>query len=456
MSETRSKETELSAALRNMRFKTRPRLVWTDEGGERAAIVEDRVVIGATSKSGIFLRDNTVSRLHAELDPREDGLWVRDLQSRNGTWIDDVRVTGGLVPDGGVLRIGTTSIRVTYGPADSAPVDVWPSSTFGPLLGESPKMRELFALLALIAKSEASALIQGETGTGKELVARAIHDASARKAGPFVVVDCAALAESVLDAELFGHARGAFTGAVGQRAGAFEAADGGTVFLDEIGEVPLALQPKLLRVIESRTVRRVGEVEHRAIDVRFVSATHRDLLAMVSQGLFREDLYFRLSVLPATLPPLRERPRDVAPLIAHFAARSGGALTISAAEVTHLAQHPWAGNVRELRNFVERALALGLERAMQSLDGGRVTLPPAAAAEEAPMTQRDSVEGKDGPPHPSFDLSFREFRDAWGEDGERRYVVHLLEKHARDTTRVAAAAQIDRSYVYRLMRKYDL
>ena len=449
MSETRSQDTELSAALRHVRFKTRPKLVWTEQGVEKTATVNDRAVLGAASSSGVIVRDSTVSRVHAELDPREDGLWVRDLQSRNGTWIDDVRVTGGLIPDGGTLRVGTTSMRVVYGPADSAPVEVWPTSTFGPLLGDSPRMRELFALLALVARSDAAALVQGETGTGKELVARAIHDASPRSAGPFVVVDCAALAESVLDAELFGHARGAFTGAVGQRAGAFEAAHGGTVFLDEIGEVPLALQPKLLRVMESKTVRRVGEVEHRAIDVRFVSATHRDLLSMVAQGLFREDLYFRLSVLPATLPSLRERPRDIPLLIAHFAARSGGSLTLPAAESSRLQLHPWAGNVRELRNFVERALALGLERAMQSLDGGgRATAPPPAPPPAAAPA--------DVAPHASFDLPFREFRDAWGDDGERQYISYLLARYARDTLKIAAAAQIDRSYVYRLLRKYDL
>lgn len=461
--DTRSKDTDISPAIRNIRFRARPRLTWTQDGAEKTFTVEDRVVVGATSQSGIYLRDSTVSRVHAELESREDGLWVRDLMSRNGTWIDGVRVTGGLVPDGGTLRIGASSIRVAYGHADSAAVQMWPTSTFGPLLGDSPKMRELFALLALLAKSEAAVMVQGETGTGKELVARAIHEASPRSTGPFVVVDCAALAESVLDAELFGHARGAFTGSVGQRAGAFEAAHGGTVFLDEIGEVPLALQPKLLRVIESKTVRRLGEVEHRAIDVRFVSATHRDLLAMVAQGLFREDLYFRLSVLPAMLPPLRERPRDVPALLAHFAGRSGGTLAVPQAAAEQLQRHPWAGNVRELRNFVERALALGLDRALATLDGSRGTsLPPPAvtsapvADEPEPMTQRDSGEMLAGLPQAFLTLPFREFRDRWGEDGERRYVVHHLEACDRDTTRVATAMGIDRSYVYRLMRKYGL
>jgi DNA-binding NtrC family response regulator len=465
MDETRRAETATRASLRAMRYTTRPRLVWGDGAASRSVVVDRALVVGATSTAGVFLHDPTVSRVHAELEPRDDGLWVRDLDSKNGVWIEEVRVSGGLVPNGGRLRIGSTTLRVTYDPAESVAVDGWPTGAFGPLFGDSPRMRELFALLARVARSDAPALVRGETGTGKELVARAIHDASPRKDGPFVVVDCAALAESVLDAELFGHAKGAFTGAAGARAGAFEAAHGGTVFLDEIGEVPLALQPKLLRVIESRTVRRLGEVAHRSLDVRFVSATHRDLLAMVAQGAFREDLYFRLSVLPVAVPALRERPRDVGSLAAKFASRTGEALTLSHAALARMEAHAWPGNVRELRNFVDRALALGLPAALSALDAATaapkvephaegVALAPDPVNDEAPQTERDRPRGGDA--HPSFDLHYREFRDAWGEDGERRYVVHLLERHARDTTAMAVAAGIDRSYVYRLMRKYGL
>ena len=200
-------------------------------------------------------------------------------------------------------------------------MELWPGPQFGRLIGPSVKMRELFARLARIARAPASVLIEGETGTGKELVARAIHDASPRAGRPFVVIDCGALPENLLDAELFGHARGAFTGAVAARAGAFESAEGGTVFLDEIGELPLGVQPKLLRVLESRAVRRLGENDHRPVDVRVLSATHRDLRTMVNSRAFREDLYFRLAVLPVRVPPLRERPGDIIALAQHFLPR---------------------------------------------------------------------------------------------------------------------------------------
>jgi len=206
------------------------------------------------------------------------------------------------------------------GSPETAPVHTGLCSCFPRLVGSSPAMRDLFARLHRLAFSEASVLVQGETGTGKELVARAVHDASPRAGGPFVIVDCGAIPESLLEGELFGHAKGAFTGASGARKGVIEAADGGTLFLDEIGELPLTMQPKLLRVIESRSLRRLGEPAYRPVNVRFISATHRDLRLMVNERGFREDLYFRLSVLPITIPPLRERPADIPTLVEHFLA----------------------------------------------------------------------------------------------------------------------------------------
>src|SRR6185369_2205461 len=249
-----------------------PEVTWTDQRGQVITrIVDGRTVVGAAPDVGLVLADPAVSRLHAELDPQDSGLWVRDLGSRNGTYVEGIRVLAACVPDGGKLRIGDSQLTVRY--AQSATrVELWPASSFGSLVGPSVKMRELFARLARVAQSGAAVLIQGETGTGKEVAARAIHEASPRAGGPFVIIDCGALPETLLEAELFGHARGAFTGAVEARPGAIEAADGGTVFLDEIGELPLAMQPKLLRVLESGTVRRLGEAQHRKVDVRFVSA----------------------------------------------------------------------------------------------------------------------------------------------------------------------------------------
>jgi hypothetical protein len=228
-----------------------PRLHWTDGAGEHVAVIDRRKVIGAAAGVDIVVNATGVSRIHAALEPGEDGLWIRDLASRNGTYVGGIRVTGARVPDGGQIRLGTADLVVRYGEIET-PIALWPRERFGPLLGRSTLMRELFAQLQRLAQLDTTVLIQGETGTGKELVARAIHDESPRRGKPLVIVDCAALPENLLEAELFGHAKGAFSGAVAAREGAIEAAEGGTVFLDEIGELPLAMQPKLLRAIEGR------------------------------------------------------------------------------------------------------------------------------------------------------------------------------------------------------------
>jgi transcriptional regulator with PAS, ATPase and Fis domain len=298
-------------------------------------------------------------------------------------------------------------------------------------------MRELFATLARVAPTESSVLVQGETGTGKELVARAIHDRSTRSAGPFIVVDCAALPEALLESELFGHARGAFTGAIAPREGAIEAGDGGTVFLDEIGEVPLSVQPKLLRVLEARTVRRIGETEHRPVDVRFVAATHRNLRAMVNAGAFREDLYFRLSVVPVFVPPLRERAEDIPLLAQAFFARHRAAWPADM-PVEELVQRPWLGNVRELRSFVERAVIFGGPKALT------MSAEPTGAS---PST---------APPALAMDRPLKEAREAWMDQFERTYLARLLAKHDRNVSLAAQEAGVHRTYIYRLIVKHGL
>ena len=412
-------------------------LTWTDAEGPKTTVVSGRMVVGNADGVDLVVKEPTVSRLHAELDPRPSGLWVRDLGSRNGTFIDGVRVESGCVPDRGHLKLGELELTVHYGPQPS-PVPLWAEPRFGPILGASPPMRELFARLGRIAASEATVLIHGETGTGKELVARALHEASPRGTGPFVTVDCGALPESLLDAELFGHSRGAFTGAAAARAGAFEAAEGGTLFLDEIGELPLPLQPKLLRVLEARTVRRLGENDVRPVDVRFLSATHRDLRTMVNVGAFREDLYFRLAVLPVTVPPLRERPGDIALLARSFLpAASQGLLT--AALVAEMEARPWLGNVRELRNFVDRLTALGAREALDGTSAG-VAAP---AATGRPLLPADWLT-----------LPLRDLRERCTAQMEQEYVRALLERHGRNVSAAAQAAGVDRTYLHRLLRKY--
>jgi two-component system response regulator GlrR len=413
-------------------------LTWTDAGGPRNAVVANRMVVGSADGVDLVVKEPTVSRLHAELDPRPSGLWVRDLGSRNGSFIEGVRVESGCVPDRGHLKLGGLELAVHYGPQPSA-VALSPEPRFGPLLGVSAPMRELFARLGRMAISEATVLIQGETGTGKELVARALHEASPRATGPFVIVDCGALPEGLLDAELFGHARGAFTGAAGARAGAFEAADGGTLFLDEIGELPLPLQPKLLRVLEARTVRRLGENDVRPVNVRFLSATHRDLRTMVNAGAFREDLYFRLAVLPVTVPPLRERPGDISLLVRSFLPAAAQGL-LTGPLLTEMEARPWLGNVRELRNFVDRLTALGEHEALAGTPAASAT-----AGLKRPLLPPDWLT-----------MPLRDLRERCTNQMEEEYVRALLDRHGRNVSAAAQAAGVDRSYLHRLLRKYGV
>jgi two-component system, NtrC family, response regulator GlrR len=451
--------TELIANVRQ-RYRSRPQLSWSDANGSHTVLLEHDGIAGSSPESAVIIAHRTVSRVHAELMIREDGLWVRDLQSRNGTSIGGVRVDGGLVSSDHTLRLGAVDIQVSYSPERRVPIEAWPTGSFGLLRGNSVSMRELYALLNLLSKSEAHAFIRGETGTGKELVARAIHDASSRRDKPFVVIDCGAFSDTLLDSELFGHAKGAFTGANSTHIGAFEAAEGGTIFLDEIGEVPISVQPKLLRVLETKRVRRVGEVGYRDINVRVISATHRDLQAMVVRGAFREDLYFRLSVLPAVVPPLRDRREDIPELLAYFATQEP-AFAFDEPTIRELASWLWPGNVRELRNFVDRARALGIESALRSsnvtYDASRAStnLPPAlecvvsaeATHADVALEERLSM---------LFRKPFRDFRDAWCEEGERRYLQSLFAVHNNDAVAVAKAAGIDKSYIYKIMRRLGL
>lgn len=347
------------------------------------------------------------------------------------------------------------------------------SAGFHGIVGNSRAIRDVCARVEKIAPVDSPVLIQGETGTGKDVVARAVHRLSTRAAMPFGIVDCACFTANLLESELFGHAKGAFTGAHEARAGAIESANGGTLFLDEIGEVPLELQSRLLRVLESRTIRRVGESFHRPVDVRFVFATHRDLRAMVADGRFRQDLYFRIAVLSVTVPPLRDRLEDIPLLVAHF--RGPHAPPLDASTQTLFVGRAWPGNVRELRNLLERVSALGAEGAMTQA-------PPAMAAPvaltplplHAPTPLFDGASGifdvVQTTPRPSsplspmktapdqegiaFDSDLPTFRQAWMEIGERAYLSRLLVRANGDVPRAAELAGVNKTYIYRLMRKH--
>jgi two-component system, NtrC family, response regulator GlrR len=435
---TQTTELDHHLPLPLTRLRRSATLRWSDSKGDHAVPLEGAAVIGSAEGAKLSIADVKVSRLHAELELDDGGMWLRDLGSSNGTWVDSLRIERVRFEHNGQFRVGATVFSLSFSGQPSK-VALWPEEHLGALVGRSEGMRELFMQLTRLAPGEASVLIRGETGTGKELVARELHLASKRSAGPFVVVDCASLPPNLLEAELFGHTRGAFTGAVTARQGSIEAADGGTVFLDEIGELPLEMQPKLLRVLESKTVRRVGETEQRRVDVRFVSATHRDLEKMVAVGQFREDLFFRLSVLPLDVPPLRTRLTDLPLLLRTFLPTD---TVVDDVMLLALASHRWPGNVRELRSFTERLLALGPARALAMVKGNDVA-PRSPVASDNPLAMDVSV-------------PFKELRERWTDHLEREYLSALIAQHGRNAGVLADAAALDRSYINRLLRKHAL
>ncbi|MCC6997626.1 MAG: sigma 54-interacting transcriptional regulator [Deltaproteobacteria bacterium] len=404
------------------------------------AISAERCSIGSASNNDVVIEDPTLSRYHCELRVDARGARVRDLGSRNGTFVDGTRVLEAFLKGGSLLRMGRPQLRFDLA-ADTHRPRLSAATRFGALVGTSVPMRAAFALLERAAGSDATVLLEGETGTGKGAAAEAIHHNGARAAAPFLVVDCAALPAPLLESELFGHERGAFTGADTRRVGAFEEADGGTIFLDEIGELPAELQPKLLRVLESREIRRLGQNAYRTVDVRVIAATHRDLRAEVNAGRFRADLYFRLAVLRVTMPALRQRPEDL-PAIAEqiltgFGARHPRARELLTPELTaRLAHAAWPGNVRELRNYLERCVVL--EEPLP-LDGA-----PASPGAAAATPQVDAAQ------------PYADARDGAIEAFERAYVEALLRLHKGNVSAAARAAGITRVYLYRLLGRHGL
>ncbi|MEP6864917.1 MAG: sigma 54-interacting transcriptional regulator [Deltaproteobacteria bacterium] len=403
--------------------------------GESLVSTRERLTVGTHEISDLRLTDRAVSRFHLELELGEHAVIVRDLRSRNGTSVDDVPVLEAPLRDGAVLTVGTTRLRFQH-EAGHAEIPLAPAQRFGRFVGGSAAIRAVIAELARVAPSDTTVLLAGETGTGKELAAESLHAASPRAGAPLLVVDCGALPPELLDAELFGHARGAFTGAEHDRAGIFEAAAGGTVLLDEVGELPLVLQPKLLRVLEAREVRRIGETSYRPVNVRVVAATHRDLRGAVNEARFRADLYYRLAVVEIRLPALRERRDDLALLVdtileqLHATDHPLVATLRTPTFYEALAAHAWPGNVRELRNYLERCLAL------------HAPLPPAAHAPPVdPHVANEPLE---------------QARERWVKVFEHAYLTDLLGKHDGNVTAAARAAGVDRAHLYRLLWRNGL
>jgi two-component system nitrogen regulation response regulator GlnG len=385
--------------------------------------------IGSASGCDLVLADPAVSRQHASIELRGAGVRVRDLGSRNGTRYLGAKVADARVPVGGSIELGKTVLRIFERAAQAEP-----SSTrdrFNGLIGGSAAMQRLYSVLEKLGPSEVSVLVQGETGTGKDAAARALHALSARAKGPFVVFDCATVSPQLFESELFGHAKGAFTGASKDRAGAFELANRGTLFLDEVGELPVDVQPKLLRALESGEVRRVGETHLRKVSVRVLSATHRKLDEAAKAGQFRADLFFRLAAAVVEMPSLRERRDDIEMLALHFAREHTGVeLALSASTIAALRCDDWPGNVRELRNAVQRALALGPGA------GGARAAQVSPASSEAP--------------------SFKQARDALLQQFEHDYLVALLARHKGNLSAAARAAGLARSYFYELLERHGL
>ncbi|MEZ4363333.1 MAG: sigma 54-interacting transcriptional regulator [Kofleriaceae bacterium] len=404
-------------------------------------------MVGTHSDNDVVLQDTTVSRYHLEIRSRREGIEVRDLDTTNGTKHGEVRIGQVILTGLARLRLGKHT-EVNIEPMDqSVDIGEWPHDHFGNAVGGSPKMRALFAMLHRVAVTDTTVMLLGETGTGKEALAEAIHRNSRRAEGPFVVVDCGSIPKDLIGSELFGHARGAYTGATTDKQGLIEAANQGTLFLDEIGELALDLQPQLLRVLDRRQVRRIGENRAIDVDIRVVAATHRDLRTMVRAGQFREDLYYRMAVVTATVPPLRERKADIPLLASHFVQRLGaGDVALSESLLADLCRHDWPGNVRELRNVVERALSLGESGLHQTSGTSGEHEGEAPAAESGAQGRHGDV----------LELPFKEAKAALVESFERDYLQALLQRHRGNISRAAAEAGIDRNYIHRLVKKYNL
>ena len=424
------------------------------DSGRSTWTSDERLTLGTAKGNDLVLGDETVSRFHLLVKRTDEGILVVDQRSTNGTFVGPARLGEATVTPGTVISLGRTRVRLAHG--QDTDIELHDDARLGPLFGTSIPMRRVMAWVRRAAASESSVLLSGESGTGKDVVARAIHQLGSRAAMPFVTVDCGALAPSLVASELFGHERGAFTGAERQHTGALEQAHGGTLFLDEIGELPRELQSVLLGALERRSFRRVGGKTDVNVDVRVIAASNKNLKTEVNSGGFRLDLYYRLAVLPLELPPLRDRREDIPLLLDHFFSElghSGGPAAILPADVREaIGKHDWPGNVRELRNFAEATLALGsLARpgsgAHDVID--RVGSP-------AETNGAASVDPNTLPIGELLDVPFKDARQRALLAFEERYLARLLTKTGGNVSQAARDAGLDRSYLFSLLRRSGL
>jgi len=430
--------------------------------GPDAGLVRDVeapvIRIGARRGNDVQLSDSKVSGLHCEIRLDDRGYRLRDLDSTNGTYVSSLRINDIYITPGTQIALGST--RLKFEPlGESVEIELADTDRYGSMIGRSVKMRELFARLEKLARTDTTVLVTGETGAGKELVAEALHDNSPREKGPFVVLDCGSIPPNLIESELFGHERGAFTGATSSYAGAFERAHGGTVFLDEIGELPLAMQPKLLRVLERKEVRRVGGSKTIEVDVRIVAATNRDLGVEVNRGRFREDLYYRLAVARIHVPALRDRKDDLPLLIEHILATTPGgeAAQIAQETIDLMMKHDWPGNVRELRNVIERAVLLA--ESPENEDSLRRAPAPAPRSEPSiTVTPSQTATSTDATMTVPVDVGipFKHAKQNVISEFERRYISRLLAQHDGNISAAARAAGIDRMSIHKMLHRLGL
>ena len=430
-----------STVVAKGRFEVRGGKLTVAKGNGNKPFLEigaETTVVGRNESCNLVLDDKKVSAVHMELVATERGVRVRDLGSRNGTFVGDTRI-------GEVYLLKHTTIVcgdsvIDFSPATPEEVNVPDVAEFGPLVGSSPAMRSVFDKLRLIAPTELTCLITGETGTGKELVAAAIHQASNRAKKPFVVVDCGSIPPSLAESALFGHERGSFTGAIDKKISPFAEADGGTIFLDELGELPVDVQPKLLRALAEQRIKAVGSNTYRPFNARVIAATRRDLVREINDGNFRSDLYFRVAQVKVELPALRQRLDDIPALVRRMISDLGDKNAYARAtqdSLERLMRHDWPGNVRELRNVVAVALAFSKEGPLDIAQH----LSPLTSTVEATTTRG------------------RTFQDAKREvlaKFERDYFTALYAECSGNVSEIGRRAAMERAHVRGYLRRHGI